>query len=205
MPLPGQFVVVRLQPQAGAAAILRSYSLSGGPHEGRYRIAIKEEPRGVASTFLCRSARVGDLLDVSTPRGGFYLRDADSPVVLLSAGIGVTPVLAMLHTLAEQASPRVVWWIHGARNRKDHAFASEVRKLLAALTCHTVARNGAKPKSIRCVRSTRANRFTLCFLALLATLLWTQTRAVRHRDAPQLGPPASESGLMTAAGSCRTF
>jgi ferredoxin-NADP reductase len=112
---------------------LRSYSLSGPPDAAHYRITIKEEPRGIASTYLTTQLRTGDVVDVSAPRGAFNLLRGDRPVVLLSAGVGVTPVLAMLHALAACASPRPVWWIHGARNRLDHPFAREVRELLLEL------------------------------------------------------------------------
>jgi ferredoxin-NADP reductase/MOSC domain-containing protein YiiM len=133
VPLPGQFVVLRLRPQADAPPVLRSYSLSGLPDAARYRITIKEEPLGIASTYLSTLVRTGDVLDVSAPRGGFTLQSGDRPVVLLSAGVGVTPVLAMLHALAAHTAPRPVWWIYGARNRLDHPFAREVRDLLAML------------------------------------------------------------------------
>jgi ferredoxin-NADP reductase/MOSC domain-containing protein YiiM len=133
VPLPGQFVVVRLRPQADAPPVLRCYSLSDRPHAGRYRIAIKEEPHGIASTYLSRQLRAGDVLDVSAPRGAFILQPGELPVVLLSAGVGVTPVMAMLHALTAHTSPRLVWWIYGARNRLDHPFAREARDLLAKL------------------------------------------------------------------------
>ena len=133
VPLAGQFVVLRLRPQADAPPVLRSYSLSGLPDAGRYRISVKEEPHGVASTYVSTQLRTGDVLDVSEPRGAFTLRSGDRPVVLLSVGVGVTPVLAMLHALAAQASVRPVWWIFGARNRGDHPFAQEARDLLAKL------------------------------------------------------------------------
>jgi ferredoxin-NADP reductase/MOSC domain-containing protein YiiM len=133
VPLPGQFVAVRLRPQADAPPVLRCYSLSDLPDAGRYRIAIKEEPHGIASTYLSRHVRAGDVLDVSAPRGAFILQPGELPVVLLSAGVGVTPVMAMLHALAAHTSPRPVWWIHGARNRLDHPFAREARDLLAKL------------------------------------------------------------------------
>jgi ferredoxin-NADP reductase/ferredoxin len=133
VPLPGQFVVLRLRPRADGPPILRSYSLSGVPDSARYRVAIKEEPQGIASTYLSTRLRAGDVLEVSAPRGAFTLQPGDRPVVLLSAGVGVTPVLAMLHALAACASPRPVWWIYGARNRLDHPFAREVRDLLANL------------------------------------------------------------------------
>jgi ferredoxin-NADP reductase/MOSC domain-containing protein YiiM len=133
VPLPGQFVVLRLRPKPDAPPVLRSYSLSGLPDAGRYRITIKQEPHGIASTYVSTQLRTGDVLDVSEPRGAFILHRGDIPVVLLSAGVGVTPVMAMLYALAVQASPRPVWWIHGARNRLDHTFAREARDLLAKL------------------------------------------------------------------------
>ncbi len=133
VPLPGQFIVLRLRPQADAPPVLRSYSLSGLPDAARYRITIKEEPHGIASTYLSTQLRAGDVLDVSAPRGAFTLQRGDRAVVLLSAGAGVTPVLAMLHALAAVASPRPVWWIYGARNRLDHPFAREVHDLLVNL------------------------------------------------------------------------
>ncbi len=139
VPLPGQFVVLRIRPQADGPAVLRSYSLSDLPDSGHYRITVKLEPNGIASTYVTTRLRAGGVLDVSTPRGAFVLRDGDLPVVLLSAGVGVTPVMAMLHALAAEAAPRLVWWLHGARNRPDHTFAREARDLLAKLPrsrCH---------------------------------------------------------------------
>jgi ferredoxin-NADP reductase len=133
VPLPGQYVVLRLRPKADAPPVLRSYSLSARPDTGRYRISVKQELQGVASTYVSTQLRNGDVLDVSEPRGAFTLRQGDLPAVLLSTGVGVTPVMAMLHALAAQASVRPVWWIFGARNRVDHPFAGEARDLLAKL------------------------------------------------------------------------
>jgi len=113
--------------------LYRSYSLSGALSDERYRVSVRIEPNGVAGNYLQSSIRPGDVLDVSEPRGGFSLQPGDAPVVLLSAGIGATPVLAMLHALAASASPREVWWLHGARNGSSHAFAAEVRRLLDTL------------------------------------------------------------------------
>jgi ferredoxin-NADP reductase len=113
--------------------VLRSYSLSNLPGPGRYRITIKQEPNGIASTYVSSQLHMGDVLDVSEPRGAFTLARGDLPVVLLSAGVGVTPVMAMLHALVAQASPRTVWWIYGARNRRDHTFVREAHDLLAKL------------------------------------------------------------------------
>ena len=115
---PGQFVVLRLRPSADGPPLFRSYSLSGPPSDKHYRVSVKVEPNGVAGHYLRDHVRTGDVLDVSEPRGSFTLQPGDGPVVLLSAGIGATPVLAMLHALAAARSPREVWWLHGARNRQ---------------------------------------------------------------------------------------
>src|SRR5262249_40564078 len=92
--LPGQYVVLRLHPAAGSPPLFRSYSLSGPRSMERYRISVKIEPNGAAGTYLQTHVRVGDALDVSSPRGSFVLQSGERPVVLLSAGIGATPVLA---------------------------------------------------------------------------------------------------------------
>ncbi len=131
--LPGQFVVLRLQPTVAGKPLFRSYSLSGPVSTERYRISVKLEPNGAAGGFLRDRVRVGDVLDVSAPRGSFVLQSGERPVVLLSAGIGVTPVLAMLHALAAARSTRPVWWLHGARDRRHHPFAVEARGLMQAL------------------------------------------------------------------------
>ena len=132
-PLPGQFLTLRLRAVPGARPLLRSYSLSGAPDAGSYRISVKREAHGVGSQFIHTRVRPGDLLEAAAPRGTFVLQPGDRPVLLISAGVGATPVLAMLHALAASASGRDVWWLHGARNRAEEPFAGESRSLLAAL------------------------------------------------------------------------
>jgi ferredoxin-NADP reductase/MOSC domain-containing protein YiiM len=132
--LPGQYVVLRLRPAGSSAPLFRSYSLSGPLSTERYRISVKIERDGAAGRFLQEQIRVGDVLDVSLPRGSFILQSGERPVVLLSAGIGATPVLAMLHELAAARSTRPVLWLHTARDGQHHPFAAEVRRLMSALT-----------------------------------------------------------------------
>jgi ferredoxin-NADP reductase/MOSC domain-containing protein YiiM len=132
--LPGQYVVLRLQRTAGGPPLFRSYSLSGPLSTERYRISVKVEPNGAAGTWLRDHVRMGDTLDVSSPRGSFILQSSERPLVLLSAGIGATPVLAMLHALAADRSARQVLWLHAARDRQHHPFAAEARGLMSALT-----------------------------------------------------------------------
>jgi len=130
----GQFVVLRLLVDPGKAPVLRSYSLSDLPGADHFRISVKSELNGIGSSFLCDRTQEGNVLDVSAPRGSFTLRPGQSPVVLLSAGVGATPVMSMLHTLAAERSQREIWWIYGARNRVDHPFAEESRSLLKQLS-----------------------------------------------------------------------
>jgi ferredoxin-NADP reductase/MOSC domain-containing protein YiiM len=132
--LPGQYVAVRLRPSADSPPLFRSYSLSGPVSTQRYRISVKVEPHGVAGTWLHDHIAVGDRLDVSSPRGSFVLGDGMGPVVLLSAGIGSTPVMAMLYALAAARTARPVVWLYGARDGQHHPFAAEVRRLLGGLT-----------------------------------------------------------------------
>ena len=133
--LPGQFVVLKLGP-ASAPALMRSYSLSGEPGATYYRVSVKREAHGAASAYVSDAVQVGDIVQASAARGSFTLRPGDTPVVLLSAGIGVTPVLAMLHALAAEASTREIWWLYGTRNGREHPFAAETRGLLEALAHH---------------------------------------------------------------------
>ena len=131
--LPGQYVVLRLPRTPGGAHLFRSYSLSGPASTDRYRISVKIEPHGAAGSYLREHVRVGDALDVSSPRGSFIPQSGERPVVLVSAGIGATPVLAMLHALAAVGSARQVLWLYAARDREHHPFAAEVRRLMHAL------------------------------------------------------------------------
>jgi ferredoxin-NADP reductase/MOSC domain-containing protein YiiM len=130
----GQFVVLRLLVDPNKPPVLRSYSLSDLPAADHLRISVKSELNGIGSSFLCNRTREGDVLDVSAPRGSFTLRPSQNPAVLLSAGVGATPVMSMLHTLAAEKSQREVWWIYGARNRADHPFAEESHSLLKQLS-----------------------------------------------------------------------
>ncbi len=129
---PGQYLTLRIS-GAGQPAPVRSYSLSGAAGHGTYRISVKQEPHGVASGYLNRTVRPGEDLDVAAPRGDFVLAAGDGPVLLISAGIGVTPVLCMLHQLAASHSPRDIWWLYGARGPREHPFADEAHALLASL------------------------------------------------------------------------
>jgi ferredoxin-NADP reductase/MOSC domain-containing protein YiiM/ferredoxin len=130
---PGQYLTLRLQPDKRERAVLRNYSLSGPPGADYYRVTVKREPDGVASGYLHTRLAVGDQLDAAAPRGTFILDQTHAPVLLISAGIGATPVLAMLQALAHERSDREIWWLQGARDGREHPFAAEARALLASL------------------------------------------------------------------------
>ena len=130
---PGQFVAVRADLGDGRPAAARSYSLSSPPGSPSYRVSIKREPGGRFSDFVHERLQVGDRLEIAAPRGRFVLEPGTAPVLLCSAGVGATPVLAMLYALVRTGSEREVWWLHGARSSADHAFAAEARGLVEQL------------------------------------------------------------------------
>ncbi|WP_312034465.1 MOSC and FAD-binding oxidoreductase domain-containing protein [Actinoplanes sp. TBRC 11911] len=124
----GQYVTLRIPGDA-----VRSYSLSSAPGTDDYRISVKHLPDGPVSTYLTGTLRQGDVLDAGAPRGDFVLTDESRPILLLSAGIGVTPVLSMLHELADQHSKREVWWIHGDRGPGQPPLTAEATALIKRL------------------------------------------------------------------------
>lgn len=192
--LPGQFIVLRLKPAPDAPALLRSYSLSDKPRDDRYRVSIKRELHGAVGAYVDTQLRVGDTLDASAPRGSFTLRPGDGPAILLSAGIGATPVLAMLHALAEGASSREVWWIYGARNGREHPFAAETRALLEAL-----------PRGHRHIRYSApdpGDRLGVDFDAMgrLDLPVIAELGVPREADFYLCGPPAFMSDLAAGLG-----
>ena len=128
----GQYLTLRIT-GAGQPAPVRSYSVSSAPGAVTYRISVKQEPHGIVSSYLNHRLEPGAVLDVAAPRGDFVLDDGTGPVLLISAGIGVTPVLSMLHQLAKSRSDRDTWWLHGARGPCEHPFAAEAHDLLASL------------------------------------------------------------------------
>jgi ferredoxin-NADP reductase/MOSC domain-containing protein YiiM/ferredoxin len=129
---PGQYLTLRVRLDE-QRSLLRNYSLSGPPAADYYRVSVKRERGGAASGYLSTRLSVGDQLDIGAPRGSFILDRTSAPVLLVSAGIGATPVLAMLQALAQEHSGREIWWLYGARNGREHSFAAEARALVASL------------------------------------------------------------------------
>lgn len=134
-PLPpfkaGQHLPIELEVPGLAAPVRRTYTLSGAPGGARYRISVKREPFGAASRQLHDGPEVGALINARRPGGAFLLPSGRRPVVLASAGVGVTPMVSMLHALADEGGARPVWFVHGARDGGHHPFAREVRALAA--------------------------------------------------------------------------
>jgi MOSC domain-containing protein YiiM/ferredoxin-NADP reductase len=157
---PGQFLTLRL-PGANGAALVRTYSLSGDPVGGGYRISVKREPHGLASAQLHARVHAGDRVEVAAPRGDFTLDEGADPVLLVSAGIGLTPLLAMLHRLADVRGPREVWWIHATHDAETHAFSGEVADLLAQLTsAHSLVYYASPAQPLAPGSDIRAGRLT---------------------------------------------
>ncbi|MGJ7881001.1 globin domain-containing protein [Streptomyces rochei] len=134
---PGQYVGVRSSLPDGSHQI-RQYSLSAAPGRADWRITVKRvrggaRPEGEVSSWLHAHARPGDVLTVSAPFGDLALDEGDGPLLLASAGIGVTPVLAMLDHLAATGSTRPVTVVHADRGPADHAHRQEQLDLVRAL------------------------------------------------------------------------
>lgn len=131
---PGQYLTFALN-VPGAGHLKRNYSISSGPNDRSYRISVKREampgvPPGLASNWLHDHARPGTVLKVAPPAGEFFLDEKDDgPVVLLSGGVGLTPMMSMLETIAWSGRERPTWYIHGAENGRLHAMGEHAREL----------------------------------------------------------------------------
>lgn len=130
--LAGQFLPIRVQPSGQDKPLIRTYTLSIAPSDANYRISVKRE--GVVSQYLHEHVKVGDLLDTRAPGGDFTIDASEKrPAVLLAAGIGVTPMLAMLRHLVYEGQRkqrmRPVWFFHSARSMQERAFADELALL----------------------------------------------------------------------------
>jgi ferredoxin-NADP reductase/MOSC domain-containing protein YiiM len=162
---PGQFLTLRV-PGAGDPVPVRTYSLSDDANGGRYRISVKREPHGLVSAYLHAHLRRGDRVEVAAPRGDFVLDEGTEPVLLISAGIGLTPVLAMLHRLAGERSPREVWWVHTTHDAQSHAFSAEVTDLLSRLpSAHALVSYTTGTQPLAPAPGVRAGRLTADVIA----------------------------------------
>lgn len=127
----GQHLPVEVEMPGEAGALQRAYSLSGPPGTEGYRISVKREPQGAVSRYLHDHVSVGDQIAARVPAGEFVVPDGDGPLVLVSTGVGITPLLAMLHAILADTPDRPVWFVHGTQDGREHAFAAEVGALVA--------------------------------------------------------------------------
>ncbi|WP_086981613.1 NO-inducible flavohemoprotein [Vibrio aphrogenes] len=126
---PGQYIGVYLNSEKLENQEIRQYSLSDAPNGKTYRISVKREENGVASNFLHDEIQVGDRLQLAPPAGDFYLNSQpNSPVALISAGVGLTPMLAMLESLKESHQSSISW-LHAADNIDRHGFKAHLDTL----------------------------------------------------------------------------
>ncbi len=137
---PGQFLTFRLKIPGQVKPVIRCYSLSDSPLErDYYRVSIKKVPPpmdrpdlppGLSSNFFHDHLNVGDVVDVAAPNGHFFMdTKSERPVVLIGGGVGLTPVLSMLNTIALSESKRETWFFYGVRNKTEHAMADHLRSL----------------------------------------------------------------------------
>jgi ferredoxin-NADP reductase len=125
----GQHLPIELEVPGQDAPIRRTYSLSNAPGSDHYRISVKREPLGLASRHLHDCVEVGAIVEARAPAGDFVLGCTSCPVALISAGVGLTPLLSMLHQLTAAGAGRPLWWLHGARDSGHHALAHEIIEL----------------------------------------------------------------------------
>ena len=138
--IPGQYLTFQLSIPGAGKPVIRCYSLSDHSRATHYRVTVKRcpppagsgHPPGMGSSYFCDKVKAGDILDVKAPNGHFHLDlEKERPVVLISGGVGATPMIAMAAALREAGSHREVWFFHGARNGSDHMFKSYVKSLTA--------------------------------------------------------------------------
>ncbi|GGF17658.1 flavohemoprotein [Halobacillus andaensis] len=130
---PGQYITAQVSLPDSEYTQLRQYSLSDAPGKGYYRISVKredgseEQPDGVVSTFLHEQVNEGDILPITAPAGEFYLNEeSTNPVVFISGGVGLTPMMSMLNRLVDQDSDRDVYFVHASQNGEVHAFKGDI-------------------------------------------------------------------------------
>jgi len=131
---PGQYLAVRVKPEGAAYWEIRQYSLSDKPNGTTYRISVKREngeQAGAVSNYLHDKVRVGDEINALPPAGDFFLKSAQTPNVLISAGIGVTPMIAMLETLVSSGSQAPIHFLHACESPQQHSFAARIKALKA--------------------------------------------------------------------------
>ena len=129
---PGQYITIYINDDSLTNQEIRQYSLTTAPNGRSYRIAVKREDNGVVSNYIHQNLNEGDIVHLAPPCGDFFIDiDNKTPVTLISAGVGLTPMLSMLNSLTQEGHEAQVNWLHAAENGAVHAFHHEVNKHLA--------------------------------------------------------------------------
>lgn len=129
---PGQYLAVRVKPAAADYWEIRQYSISDKANGNSYRISVKREQGarpGLVSNYLQDQIQAGDELQVLPPAGDFYLKTTSRPNVLISAGVGITPMMAILETLANGHPDNPIYFLHACETPQQHSFAGRVQNL----------------------------------------------------------------------------
>lgn len=127
--LPGQYLTLRFD-VAGPPGLKRNFSISSGPSDDHYRITVKRQADGGASAFLHDKGLPGVIVETTPPAGDFFLADVpERPIVLLSGGVGLTPMVSMMEMIAEAHPTARVWYVHGTASREAHALDADIREL----------------------------------------------------------------------------
>ena len=128
----GQYIGIELTPKNSEYVEIRQYSLSDQPNGSSYRISVKRElgeHNGLMSNHLHDNVDVGDLVDLHAPAGDFFFVNRGAPVVLVSAGVGITPMQAMLEKLADEDYDNQIHYIHACENESLHSFGKRTQDL----------------------------------------------------------------------------
>ncbi len=133
----GQYLGIQVSPTDSDNVEIRQYSLSQAPTGTSYRISVKKEQSneyddGLVSNYLHRELNIGSTLEVMPPAGDFFYQQSEAPVVLISAGVGCTPMQAMLQQIGKQESSQQVTYLHACENEQQHSFVDETATILAA-------------------------------------------------------------------------
>lgn len=125
---PGQYLGIYINAKELVNQEIRQYSLSSAPNHSHYRISVKREAQGTVSNYLHDKINIGDKVNLVAPAGDFFLNvNSQTPVTLISAGVGLTPMLAMLETLTQHQA--TVNWLHATENSQQHAYKDHVKTL----------------------------------------------------------------------------
>ncbi|EGI73813.1 NO-inducible flavohemoprotein [Pseudoalteromonas sp. APC 3358] len=130
---PGQYLGIKVKPEGAEYEEIRQYSISQKSNAKNYRISVKKElqPKpGMVSNHL-HSLEQGTIVELYPPAGDFFLRNNTSPAVLISAGVGQTPMLAMLETLLSDNSNQEIMYLHACENTQQHSFSKYLNELNA--------------------------------------------------------------------------